>query len=78
MAAAKKITRRKKGAVCYFCDQKKTPDYKDSKTLSRFVSDRAKIIGSVYSGVCSKHQRHLTKAIKRARHLGLLPTTASL
>jgi small subunit ribosomal protein S18 len=81
MAAArkKKIIRRKSSnAVCFFCDQDKTPDYKEYKVLARFVSDRAKIVGNVYSGVCSKHQRRLTKAIKRARHLGLLPFSSSM
>lgn len=58
---------------CPFCETKTEPDYKDYKELSKYVSDRAKIIARIYSGVCSKHQRKLSQSIKRARHLGLLP-----
>lgn len=58
---------------CYFCVGKKEPDYKEYKNLEKFVTERAKIVGTRRSGVCSKHQRRLTVAIKRARHLGLLP-----
>lgn len=49
------------------------PDYKDIATLEKYVSDRAKIIGKDRTGICAKHQRMLSVAIKRARHLGLLP-----
>ncbi|MFV1917060.1 MAG: 30S ribosomal protein S18 [Patescibacteria group bacterium] len=58
---------------CYFCVGKKEPDYKEYKNLEKFVTERAKIVGARRSGVCSKHQRRLTVATKRARHLGLLP-----
>lgn len=68
----KPVVRPQKGN-CFFCNNKKTPDYKDYMTLGSFISDRAKIIARVYTGVCSKHQRQMGAAIKRARHLGLLP-----
>jgi len=58
---------------CPFCKDKKEPSYKDYETLRKFLTDRAKIMGSKRTSVCSKHQRKLTVAIKRARHLGLLP-----
>ncbi len=58
---------------CPFCKDKLTPDYKDYKRLSEFLTARAAITPKKYSGVCSKHQRLLGREIKRARNLGLLP-----
>jgi small subunit ribosomal protein S18 len=59
---------------CFFCSQNlKEIDYKESELLRRFVSGQAKIIDPRYTGVCTKHQRKLAQAIKRARTLGLLP-----
>lgn len=49
------------------------PDYKDFELIGRFITDRGKIVSRSRSGVCAKHQRKLTKAVKRARHLALLP-----
>lgn len=63
---------------CYFCKGKLTPDYKDFDTLSKFVTDRARILGKTRTGVCSKHQRRLSVAIKRARFLGLIPYTPGI
>ena len=48
-------------------------DYKDTKLLGRFISERGKIVPSRITAVSAKKQRDLAKAIKRARHLGLLP-----
>jgi small subunit ribosomal protein S18 len=48
-------------------------DYKDERTLSRFLSERGKILPSRLSGTCARHQRQLSTAIKRARVLALLP-----
>ncbi|MDP3991072.1 MAG: 30S ribosomal protein S18 [Candidatus Nealsonbacteria bacterium] len=59
---------------CYFCKKNiQEIDFKDIKTISRFVSGLGKIRAKKRTGVCSKHQRKLAKAIKRARHLRLLP-----
>jgi small subunit ribosomal protein S18 len=58
---------------CLFCKKKLAPDYKEIAVLNRFISDRGKILGRSRTGLCQKHQRHLTRAIKRARHLALLP-----
>lgn len=58
---------------CTFCVNKKVPTYTDSVSLRRFVNDRAKIVPRARTGTCSKHQRILTKQIKYARHLSLLP-----
>jgi len=68
------IRRRKK--VCVFCGEKAQPiDYKDVATLRKYVSERGKILPRRITGTCSKHQRHLTTAIKRARHIALMPYT---
>jgi small subunit ribosomal protein S18 len=48
-------------------------DYKDDRTLGRFITDHGKILPSRLSGVCSRHQRQLSTCIKRARYLALLP-----
>jgi small subunit ribosomal protein S18 len=48
-------------------------DYKDEKLLSRFISERGKILPRRLSGVSARHQRQLSVAIKRARYLALLP-----
>lgn len=58
---------------CYFCSEQTTPWYSDTGVLQRFMTERGKIVGRARSGVCAKHQRQLTYAIKHARHLALLP-----
>ena len=63
--------------VCYFCVQnEKLIDYKDSETLRHFISAQAKIMPRKRSHLCAKHQRHLARAIKRARILGIMPFTS--
>ena len=74
----KKREKIKTPEKCFFCEEAKTPDYKDYKTLKKCLSDRAKILSAARTGVCSKHQRGLSKEIKRARKLGLLPFTQSI
>jgi len=65
------FTRRK---VCSFCvNHVKHIDYKDVSTLKRFISEQCKIESRRKSGVCARHQRVLAAAIKRARHLALVP-----
>ena len=60
--------------VCSFCAGKiEAIDYKDAEKLRNFISDRAKIAPRRRTGTCAKHQRTLATAIKRARHLALLP-----
>ena len=66
------VRRRKK--VCIFCaDKVEFIDYKDSAKLRKFISERGKILPRRISGTCSKHQRELNTAIKRARQVALLP-----
>jgi len=66
--------RRRK--FCKFCaDKSLTIDHKDPDLLKQFVTERYKIVPARVTGVCAKHQRSLTTAIKRARVLALLPFT---
>ncbi len=70
----KKFVRKiKTPEKCYFCESKISPDYKQVEILTKFVTERGKISSREYSGICSKHQRRLTKEIKKARYLALLP-----
>lgn len=62
-----------KERACFFCQNKTDPTYTDLEVLRRFLTDRVKIVPKERSGVCSKHQRAVTKNIKYARHLALLP-----
>jgi small subunit ribosomal protein S18 len=63
--------------ICAFCaDKIERIDYKDVNMLRRFLSDQAQIESRRRTGTCARHQRRLTTAIKRARHLALLPYTA--
>ena len=66
--------RRPRRKSCRFCaDRVAAIDYKDFNRIRAFVSDRGKIIPSRMTGTCASHQRELTKAIKRARNIALLP-----
>ena len=67
------VRRRKK--VCVFCGKDNVIDYKDVNKLKRYVSERGKILPRRITGNCAKHQRALTVAIKRARHVALMPYT---
>lgn len=69
--------RRMKKKVCMFCvDKVEHIDYKDTGKIKRYISERGKIVPRRISGNCAKHQRQLTEAIKRARHIALLPFVA--
>ena len=64
----------RKVRVCQFCAEKiKTVDYKQNDLLRRYVTERGKIRPRRQTGACAKHQRMVTEAIKRARHMALLP-----
>lgn len=66
--------RKSRKKACSFCvDRVEYIDYKDVAKLRRFISERAKILPRRVTGTCAHHQRDLTVAIKRARHLALLP-----
>ena len=74
-AAAKKPMRKApRRKVCAFCLEKATEiDYKDIAKLKKYVTEKGKILPRRMTGVCSKHQRLLSTAIKRARLVALLP-----
>lgn len=62
--------------MCYFCQKNIADiDFKDTATLSRFVSGFYKIKGKKKTGLCSKHQKKIANAVKRARQMGLMPHT---
>ncbi|MFC2172884.1 30S ribosomal protein S18 [Acidobacteriota bacterium] len=68
----KLMFRRRK--VCKFCaDKIDYIDYKDHRLLQGYIKERGKILPRRISGTCASHQRKLTDAIKRARHIALLP-----
>ncbi|MHB8734990.1 MAG: 30S ribosomal protein S18 [Terriglobales bacterium] len=72
MGPKKQYFRRRK--VCKFCVEKIDKiDYKDSRMLSQFVAERGKIVPRRITGTCSAHQHRLTRAIKQARNIALLP-----
>ncbi|WP_058486059.1 30S ribosomal protein S18 [Defluviitalea phaphyphila] len=74
MAAVQKRRVRKRKKVCSFCiDKVNAIDYKDVNKLKKYISERGKILPRRITGNCAKHQRALTVAIKRARHIALLP-----
>jgi small subunit ribosomal protein S18 len=58
---------------CAFCESKTVPDYKDVEILKKYTSERGKILAAEKTGICSKHQRQISEAIKRARYLALMP-----
>ncbi len=68
---------RPRRKVCQFCvDHVRDIDYKDASRLRRYLSDRGKIEPRRKTGTCAKHQRRLAIALKRARHMAMLPFTA--
>lgn len=70
---------RKRRKVCSFCvDKIDVIDYKDASRLRRYMTERGKIIPRRISGNCARHQRQLTRAIKRARIVALLPFTTDV
>lgn len=67
-------TRKAKKKICSFCvDKIEHVDYKEVGKLRRFITERGKILPRRISGNCAKHQRQLTVAIKRSRHLAIMP-----
>ncbi len=65
---------RRPQKTCPFCESRvRFIDYKDDRTLGRFLTDTGKILPSRLSGVCARHQRQLAVSIKRARYLAMIP-----
>jgi small subunit ribosomal protein S18 len=70
-----KFFRRRK--ICRFCvDKVEWIDYKDTKTVQQYIVERSKILPRRISGTCSRHQRMVQQAVKRARHIALIPFTS--
>lgn len=65
----KRLTRAKN---CPLCANDTIVDYKDTTVLKRFLSERGKILGRGKTGICARHQRQITKNVKRARVMALL------
>ena len=77
MSEERAYRKKPKKKVCAFCvDKVADIDYKDTAKLKKYISERAKILPRRITGNCAKHQRQLTQAIKRARHIALLPYTS--
>ena len=77
MPAPRKVFARRRD--CRFCtDKELVIDYKDIRSLKNLVTERGKIIPRRIFGTCAKHQRQLNEAVKRARHLALLPYTGTV
>ena len=69
--------RRIKKKVCMYCADKNLElDYKDAEKLKKFISEKGKILPRRVTGLCAKHQREVTVAVKRARQIAILPFTA--
>jgi len=69
--------RKPKKKICSFCvDKIETVDFKQYEKLKRFVTERGKVLPRRISGNCARHQRQLTRAIKKARIMALLPFTS--
>lgn len=74
MANARRIiTKREVPKNCIFCNTNTNPDFLDTESLYKFLTERGKILSASKTGICSKHQKKTTIAVKRARHLALLP-----
>ncbi len=70
--------RRTRRRGCGYCsDETLVIDYKDPQSLKYFITERGKIVPRRISGVCAKHQREVTRAIKRARNVALMPFTSN-
>lgn len=61
---------------CFYCKYNTNPDYKDVENLEKFLTPRKKIVSREKSGICAKHQRALSKHMKYARYLALVPFTS--
>ena len=68
--------RKQRKKVCAWCNDKNfVLDYKNPEQLRKFINDKGKILPRRTTGACAKHQRDITLAIKRARHIAILPYT---
>lgn len=74
---ARRRNPRRRKKVCEYCaDKDLVIDYKDTEKLKKYVSENGKILPRRITGSCAKHQRAITVAVKRARHVALMPYTS--
>jgi small subunit ribosomal protein S18 len=74
MSNQKKIIKKREVPKnCIFCKEKKNPDFLETEFLYKFLTERGKILSASKTGICMKHQKKITLAVKRARHMALLP-----
>jgi len=72
-----RMMEKRRKRICRFCENKiNYVDYMDERLLRRFITERGKIIPRRITGTCAHHQRMVTTAVKRARHLAILPFVA--
>ena len=64
--------RKKRKKICHMCAGKPV-NYKDVAIISKYINDNGKILPRRFTGTCAKHQRDITLAVKRARHIAMLP-----
>jgi small subunit ribosomal protein S18 len=76
MARGKRVYYRRRKVCKFTAEHIEYIDYKDVKLLQQYILERAKILPRRISGTSARHQRMLAKAIKRARHIGLIPFSA--
>lgn len=76
MNRKKKIIKKPIAKDCSFCLNKTSPNWKESEVLGQLLSPRGRILPRSYTGLCARHQKKATHAIKHARHLALLPYVA--
>lgn len=69
----RKIIIRPMASYCRFCKNNEEPSYKKWEVLAHYISERGKISPKARTALCSTHQRHMAREIKRARHLALIP-----
>lgn len=67
------IRKQTRAKNCPLCASDVTVDYKDVTLLKKYISERGKIIGRARTGVCARHQRQITRSVKRSRYMALLP-----
>lgn len=69
---------KKVNKKCVFCEKKTEPDYRDVETLKVVLSNKDRLVNRLLTGICQKHQKRASLAVKRARHLAILPFVGRL
>lgn len=67
------MAREEKKKICFYCKEKKEPDFLEYEILTKFLSERGRMLGRSKTGFCGKHQRRYMKEVKKARQVALVP-----